>query len=157
MTGTCLSLPTWPSGAVSVPNGRIERWICVKETGGGWDEQVYTACAQFYHCHQTRCCIITPPGEPIDVCSGIVWTFVDMNCSLCLLQVFMFYLHVMCISLLHIATYHCSFTCCIGSHCASSFRWVRFEVMSQQKEHTILRHYNAALQGGAQSLIEFFI
>lgn len=33
----------------------------------------------------------------------------------------MFYLHIMCICLLHIIAYHCSLTCCIGSASAYSF------------------------------------
>lgn len=51
--------------------------------GTGRDKQVYTACAQFYCCHQARCCIITPVGDVFLKSPG---TSLDTNCSLCLLQ-----------------------------------------------------------------------
>lgn len=136
--------------AVSVPNGGIERWICVRETWGGWDEQVYTACAQFNYCHQTRCCIrlllcLASPGP--------LWT----RTALCVCCNFDFWFFLKFAYHVHIfVVFHCSLTCCVGSYCAYSLiepiglKWC-------QQELAILAHYNAALQGRAQSLIEILI
>lgn len=67
-TGTYHCHPTWPSGAVSVPNGAIETSGCEKERGagrwvwGGWREQVYSMCAQFF--------LLLPPNALLHYCSG---------------------------------------------------------------------------------------
>lgn len=86
----------------------------------------------------------------MDVC---VWHRLDL-CGQELLFVsaasLMLYLHFACISLLHIVVLSRVAYC----RTCSFFR----PVMSQQKELTILAHYNnAALQGRAQSLIEILI
>lgn len=89
--------------AVSVPNGGIERWICVRETGGGWDEQVYIQ-------HVRSFITVTQRDAALGYYSsgwclfGIAWTFVDTKCSLCLLKLWFLIslnLHIMCISLLY--------------------------------------------------------
>lgn len=150
--------------SASLP-GHLVRWVCqmvglrdgyVWGVGGKNRYTGYSMCANvllppnaMLHCYSSgfanRCL-----GHRLDLC-GHELLFVSAWSLTVYLQRLCAYVCV------NVIAYHFSFTCCIGASSDHSYTLVCNKIISEQKWFTTLKHFNSALQRGAQYLIEIRI